>query len=96
MIPDIVGSLFDLKQQYLDSTLMTASRIASRNSSVFWESERNLDYVHTYLKRQHEVEGNNDRGLLKWIDCFEKDKHEAALSFWYETHKGTQESLREF
>jgi hypothetical protein len=30
------------------------------------------------------------------MNFFEKNKHEAALSFWYEMHKGIQESLREF
>jgi len=42
------------------------------------------------------VGGNTDPELLGWIDRFAKDKHEAALSFWYETHKGVHESLREF
>ena len=29
-------------------------------------------------------------------EYFEKDKQEAALGFWYDMHKGIQESLREF
>ena len=75
---------------------MTASRINSRNASIFWESERNMDFLHTFLKRQHTVEGNKDSELMKWLQDFEKDKHEASLSFWYEIHKGIQESLKEF
>jgi glyceraldehyde-3-phosphate dehydrogenase (ferredoxin) len=35
-------------------------------------------------------------GLDEWIARFEKDRREAALDFWYEMHKGTHESLREF
>ena len=42
------------------------------------------------------LEGNRDAELMKWIDLFERDKNEAGLTFWYETHKGIQESLREF
>jgi len=96
MLPEIVESLYGMKEAFLKGLAKTASRINSRNSSVFWESERSADYVHTFLKRHHEVEGNNDAELLEWIDRFEKDKHEAALSFWYEIHKGIHESLREF
>ncbi|MCX5733468.1 MAG: aldehyde ferredoxin oxidoreductase [candidate division NC10 bacterium] len=96
MLPEIVESLYGKKEAFLKGLAKTASRINSRNSSVFWESERSADYVHTFLKRHHEVEGNNDAELLEWIDRFEKDKQEAALSFWYEIHKGIHESLREF
>ena len=96
MIPELMGSLYDAKQQYLNNNHITASRINSRNASVFWESERNFDFLFTFLKRKHIVEGNNDKELMKWLQLFEADKKEAALSFWYETHKGIQESLREF
>ena len=34
--------------------------------------------------------------LDKWIEAFEKDKHEAALSYWYEIHKGIQETLADY
>ncbi len=76
--------------------MITASRINSRNSSVFWESDRSVDYVYTALRRQQEVDGNTDAELVDWIRRFEKDKAEAAFSYWYEVHKGIHESLREF
>ncbi len=31
-----------------------------------------------------------------WLKRFETDKREAALDFWYETHKGIAETLSEF
>ncbi len=96
MVPEIIESLYGMKDKFLETTAMTASRISSRNSSIFWESERTIDYLHTFLKRQRDVIGNDDPELLKWLDAFEKDKKEAALNFWYEIHKGIQESLREF
>ena len=96
MVPEFVESLYGMKEEFLQNNAITASRINSRNSSLFWESERNIDFVHSFLKRKHEVDNSNDRELVKWIDYFEKDKHEAALSFWYEIHKGILESLREF
>ncbi|MCU0849341.1 MAG: aldehyde ferredoxin oxidoreductase [Spirochaetes bacterium] len=96
MLPEIVSKLFGMKDGFSACTDMTASRINSRNSSVFWESERNFDYVHSFLKRRRTVDNDGSPELASWIDAFEKDKKEAALNFWYEVHKGTHESLREF
>ena len=96
MLPDIVGSLFGLKSQFLDSVSMTASRINSRNASIFWEPGRNADPVHTFLRRKRDEEGDTNPELATWIDGFETDRDEAALNFWCEMHKGTLESLREF
>jgi glyceraldehyde-3-phosphate dehydrogenase (ferredoxin) len=96
MIPEIIGSLYGLKTEFLAKISATAARINSRNSSVFWESERNIDYVLTFLKRKRDVESDKNPELQKWIEEFEKDKKEAALNFWYEIHKGVHESLREF
>jgi len=95
-MPDIIDSLYGLKSLFIDNIHITASRINSRNSSVFWEPERNIDMVYTFIKRKHITENNNDGELVKWMNLFEKDKQEAALGFWYEMHKGIQESLREF
>ena len=96
MLPDIVGKLFGMKEQYLERIAATAGRINSRNSSIFWESGRTIDFVHSFLKRKREVEGNTSPELLAWLDKFEKDKREASLEYWYEIHKGIQESLSEF
>ncbi len=96
MMPEAIETLYGLKDKYMQAVSLTASRINSRNASIFWESERNMDYIFTFLERIHTVEGNNDPDLLKWLDFFKKDKKEAALSFWYDIHKGIHESLREF
>ena len=96
MIPEIIESLYGLQERFLQKNTMTASRINSRNSSVFWESDRNADFVLTFLQRQHDVENNRRPEVVQWLDAFRKDKHEAAYNFWYEIHKGAHESLREF
>jgi glyceraldehyde-3-phosphate dehydrogenase (ferredoxin) len=96
MLSEIVESLYGMKTKFLNQISITASRINSRNSSIFWEGARNIDFVHTFLKRKRDVESVKDVDLDTWIDHFEKDRGEAALSFWYEMHKGIQESLREF
>ena len=96
MIPEILESLYGLKEKFLKTISETASRINGRNSSVFWESNRNIEIIYTFLKRKQTVEGNSDAELLKWIEKFEADKKEAALNFWYEIHKGIHESLKEY
>ena len=74
----------------------TASRINSRNASAYWESERSIDYIYTFLKRKQTVDGIQRPELESWIKQFETNEQEAALAFWYEVHKGVMESLREF
>ncbi len=96
IMPDIVEKIFGLKDEFLRSINMTASRITSRNASVFWESERSIDMVHTFLKKKKEVDGVNDKELDHWIRMFDEDKNMAAYEFWYEMHKGAHEVLREF
>ena len=96
MLPDIIDVIYGLKDKFIKNIPMTASRINSRNASVFWESEKNFDFIYTFLKRRRITEGDNNSDLSKWIKEFEKDKKEAALNFWYEIHKGISESLREF
>ena len=96
MIPEVMDSLFGLKDEFLKKISRAAARINSRNSSTFWESERNFDYIYYFLKRKKEVDGIDDPELDRWIAAFEEDKHEAALSFWYEIHKGIQETLKDY
>ena len=96
MLPEIVESLWGLKEAFLQNVSITASRLNSRNASIYWEPERNIDLVHTFMRRARDVEGSQDKHLLHWLERFDGDKHEAALDFWFETLKGTHESLREF
>lgn len=96
MLPDIIEELYGKKEQFLKRLASTAARINARNSSIFWESDRNIDYVYTFLKRQVEVEGKTDPELLHWKKRFEENRMEAAQDYWYEIHKGISESLREF
>ncbi|HEY9161699.1 MAG TPA: aldehyde ferredoxin oxidoreductase N-terminal domain-containing protein [Desulfomonilia bacterium] len=95
MIPEIIGELYGKKDEYLSSISITASRINSRNASCFWESSRALEFIHSFLKRRKEL-GDASEEIAGWLDMFEKDAGEAGLAFWYDIHKGVQESLREF
>lgn len=96
MLPDVLGSLYDCKERFLRSIDVLASRLHSRNSPIFWESERTIDYLHTFLKRKKEVDQAQDPRLGEWLEKFDQDRVEAAREFWYEMLKGIDESLREF
>jgi len=96
LIPDMMENIFGQKDAYLKSIHLTAGRITSRNSSVFWESERNMDMVFTFLKNKKEIDHILSPDLDYWIDFFTRDRHAAAYEFWYEMHKGIHEMLREF
>ena len=96
LLPEAIGSLYGCKEQFLRSIDVLASRLHSRNSPIFWESQCNIDYLHTFLKRKKEVDHEQDPRLGEWLEKFERDAVEAAREFWYETLKGIDESLREF
>ena len=96
MIPEIIGTLYNKLSDFTQTISVTASRINSRNSSIYWKSERNVDFVHTFLMRKHTVDNDNSKELQVWLDNFKRDKFEAAFDYWFEIRKGIDESLREF
>lgn len=96
LMPDIIEKIFGLKDRFLESVRLTASRIASRNAAVFWESERNIDILLSFLKDKRAIDRIDDPELNRWLERFEQDKHRAAFDFWYEMHKGAHEELRDF
>ncbi len=95
MIPEIMGKLYGMKYDYQDVTKKTAQWINTRNSSQFWESERNFDFIDTFLKKKIE-EGKDHPELLKWAGKFKENKRDAAFEFWYDIHKGVNETLKDF
>ena len=96
LLPEVMDSLYGCKDPFLRAIDVLASRLNSRNSPIFWESERNIDFLHTFLHRKKEVDGEQDPRLEEWLKKFDRDKVEGAREFWYETLKGVDESLREF
>jgi glyceraldehyde-3-phosphate dehydrogenase (ferredoxin) len=96
MLPEIVQAVFGVKDAYLKSIEVLASRINSRNASGYWESARNLDFVLAFLRRRRDVEKDASPELQRWIEAFEQDQPEAGLAWWYEMRKGIDENLRAF
>jgi glyceraldehyde-3-phosphate dehydrogenase (ferredoxin) len=96
MLPEIVQQLFGKKEELLRAMEVLASRINSRNASSYWESERNVDFLVSYLKRRRDVEGDANPELQRWIEAFDQDRKEAGMSWWYEMRRGIDEELRAF
>jgi glyceraldehyde-3-phosphate dehydrogenase (ferredoxin) len=95
LLPEVMDSLYGCKDKFLRSISVLAGRLNSHNCPVFWESERDLDFVHTFLKRKREVDGDQNPDLTMWLERFAADRTEAAKDFWYEMLKGISESLGE-
>lgn len=96
MVPAAFEALYGKGEQYLQSISIAASRINSRNASVYWESQANIDFVRTFLERLLMVEKKDDPELRYWAEQFQKDPQETALNYWFEVRKGIDESLRDF
>lgn len=96
LLPEVMGTLYGAREPFLRAIAVLASRLHSNNSPIFWESERDIDYLHSFLKRKKEVDGEEHPELAVWLERFEQDRMEAARDFWYDTLKGIDESLREF
>jgi hypothetical protein len=93
LIPDIVENIFGEKEAFLRCLSLTAGRITSRNASVFWESERNMDMVFTFLKNKKEIDGVSHPELDRWIDFFTRTGMPPSTSFGT---KCTKASMRCF
>lgn len=96
MGPQVIEHLYQASETFLQKISVTASRINSRNASVFWESIRNVEYVLSYMKRRMEIDKDPHPELPKWIERFENNPNEASLEWWFEVLKGIHESLRDF
>lgn len=96
MLPEVVGSVYGVKDEFLHAIEILASRLNSQNSAIFWESQANVDFLETFLKRKKEADGEENPRLVEWLEKFATDRQEAAREFWYETLKGIDENLREY
>ncbi|MDO3379146.1 aldehyde ferredoxin oxidoreductase C-terminal domain-containing protein [Geoalkalibacter halelectricus] len=96
MLPEVMESLYQSKEAFLHGIEVLASRINSGNSPIFWDSQRTIEFLHTFLKRKKEADGITDPRLADWLDQFDENPTEAARAFWYQTLMGIDESLREF
>ncbi|MBU1069632.1 aldehyde ferredoxin oxidoreductase [Myxococcota bacterium] len=96
MGPQVMEHLYQARDAFLKKISVTASRINSRNASVYWESARDGEYVLSYMKRRLEVDKDPHPELPLWVARFEENPDEAGVEYWFEVLKGIHESLRDF
>lgn len=96
MLPEIVGALYGLKDEFGAAISTLASRINSRNASVYWESRADVEFVASFLERKRAVDRDPNPELASWADRFASEPEAAALDWWFDMRKGIDESLRDF
>ena len=77
MLPEVIGELYDKKDAYLKSLSVTASRINSRNSSVFWES-RAQRRLRSYLSDPAARRGRHQPSRAGRMDCRVRERQTAG------------------
>ncbi|MBI4510557.1 MAG: aldehyde ferredoxin oxidoreductase [Deltaproteobacteria bacterium] len=71
-----------------------AIEIQAHNATHPWETERVVDFVHSYLLK-YSADGPKEPALAAWLDRFSSDKKVAARAYWQEIRDGLEEELRE-
>ena len=78
ILPDLIEKHYQEKIDFEAHHLALARRIHKSNQPVFWETERLVDLIDTYLQK---VE-SDDPSLDSWRRQFAKDKWAAARAYW--------------
>ena len=91
MAPKIIGHLYGLEKEFIASINTFALDVNNQGDPVFWESQRNIDIIHTFLKNKKSIKYFEE--LKYWVKLFDKDSQKAAKKFWNEIYKGVQESF---
>ncbi len=52
IMPDVMEKLYGQRDEFIQKLRLTATRINSRNASIFWESERNVDFVYQFSEEK--------------------------------------------
>ncbi|MBD3209167.1 aldehyde ferredoxin oxidoreductase [Candidatus Woesearchaeota archaeon] len=89
ILPKLVNTLYNENIDYKQHHERLAKRINKKNDAVFWETEKIIDLIHGYLKRQvtKHPEAQN------WVDKFNNDKWAAAHAYWEAIKQGQEEAF---
>jgi len=93
MTPKMIGHLYGLEDEFVSKVENFAIKINDQGKPIFWESQKNIDIVDTFLKKKESIKYFDE--LKNWLEFFEKDKNAAAKSFWQEIYQGVQESFND-
>ena len=90
ILPDLIEKHYGERIDFDAHHLALVKKIHKENKPVFWESERIVDMMHTYLNKVQ----SDDPELPKWRELFDKNKSEAARKYWEEIKKGIDSVLK--
>lgn len=90
LVGDIIDKLYNVKIDYYKHHRKLAQMINQGNQPVFWESERVVDIIHSYLEKVQ----SEDPDLKTWLKKFEEDKWKAAKEYWDEILRGIEEGMK--
>jgi hypothetical protein len=96
IIDDIILSHFDLHFDYWQTNFNLAKGIHDyqTKNSTFWESERVVDIIATYLEKWQR-DGLKDPQLETWVTKFQQDKWAAAREYWQAMYNGMCDAFQE-
>lgn len=94
IVDEVILAHFQLNFDYWQTNFKLAKAIHDHQSaqSVFWESERVVDLIATFIFNW-EQDGLRDPELLVWAERFRADKWAAARAFWQEMYTGMAEAF---
>ena len=69
-----------------------ARRIFRRRKARFWETERVIEIIATYLQ-DYQHDAAPDGELDRWVRRFREDRASAARAYWSEINAGLEELL---
>lgn len=90
ILPRLVNKLYNEKLNYYQHHKKLSQLINLHNKPVFWESEKTVDIIYGYLKR----ESAENPGAKAWVAKFDKDKWAAAKEYWQLILDGQNEAFR--
>ena len=91
MTPEIIEHLYGLQKTFSASINSCALDINNQGNPIFWESQKNIDMIHTFLKNKKSIKYSKE--LKYWTNLFNDNSKKAAKKFWEEIYKGVQESF---
>ncbi len=93
---EILAAHYGLKKNYKAHQFALAKHIHESESakSVFWESERTIDLIVTFLEQWQRF-GLEDEHLSEWIQKFQADKLSAAREWWAEVIRGINDAFED-
>jgi glyceraldehyde-3-phosphate dehydrogenase (ferredoxin) len=90
LFPELVNQRHGMTIDWVAHHRGLARRIYRRRKVRFWETERVVDIIASYLKI-YQYETAPDAELDRWVRRFRENKASAARAFWSEINAGLEE-----